>query len=209
MVTEGRAPHDSLAERGDPAGLRDLADRSLLNGDGGDDQPGLRHPPRNARRLRLKDPEPPVPVEQTSETLPRDHDPSRDARRRRRADPPPRRLPRRPGRPGPRPAPARRAPAAGRDPGDPALGRGDQQRLLPARRNVRQRQPVPAPARPAAREHEASPVAAAVLDHCEDVYFRAVEQGKQPLQFSQEVSASCSPTDPITTIEPESFFRGR
>ena len=29
---------------GDAVGLRDLADRALLNGDGGDDQPGFRHP---------------------------------------------------------------------------------------------------------------------------------------------------------------------
>jgi hypothetical protein len=29
---------------GDAVGLRDLAGRALLNGDGGDDQPGFRHP---------------------------------------------------------------------------------------------------------------------------------------------------------------------
>ena len=29
---------------GDPVGLRDLADRALLDGDGGDDEPGFRHP---------------------------------------------------------------------------------------------------------------------------------------------------------------------
>jgi hypothetical protein len=41
---------------GDSAGPRDLADRALLNGDSGNDQPGLRHP-RSVRPARSPRPQ--------------------------------------------------------------------------------------------------------------------------------------------------------